>query len=445
MTQVVLIQWVLVLISSIVLFFISPFAKTSSDFFKATHKGKSPSAFMLTGSMVISWIMAKSITNASDLGMSFGIVGGVAYACYYFSFAVAGYVIFQLRKEGFNSIHSFLQSKYGKGAVLLFSLLIAFRLFNEVWSNTIVIGSYYGDQGSTPYYSAIIIFTILTLLYALKGGLSSSIFTDIIQMVLFGGLLLIILYLLTQSGDVKPMNFFTSGTWRMETGLNLVFVALLQSFSYPFHDPVLTDRGFISPLKVMLKSYLGAAIIGFICITLFSFVGIYAQQIGAKGQATLIVAEKFGVIMLIIINFIMITSAASTLDSTFSSFSKLASVDLKLGNNIKNGRIAMLVIALLGTIPVFLNPEVLSATTISGTMVIGLAPIFIFWKVKVPKESYYLSVLGGVIVGFLLLSQQFPESLLFSKGKYADLLWLNIWGTLTCTILYFIPLIWTKK
>ena len=35
-----------------------------------------------------------------------------------------------------------------RAAVWLFSILIGIRLFNEVWSNTMVIGSYFGDYGS---------------------------------------------------------------------------------------------------------------------------------------------------------------------------------------------------------------------------------------------------------------------------------------------------------
>jgi hypothetical protein len=73
----------------------------------------------------------------------------------------------------------------------------------------------------------------------------------------------------------------------------------------------------------------------------------------------------------------MITSAASTLDSTFSSF-EIVSLDLNLGKSVTFGRLSMVIVALLGTIPVFLNAEILSATTISGTTVIGLTPVFYF-------------------------------------------------------------------
>ncbi|MBZ9731550.1 sodium:solute symporter [Salegentibacter sp. JZCK2] len=433
-------QWWLLLVSSIVLFILSPLAKTNSEFFKASFHNKAPNAGMLTGSLIISWIFAKSITNAANLGLEFGIVGGVAYAGYYLSFAIAGFVIYKMRVTGgFKSIHQFLISKFGRGAVAMFSILISIRLFNEVWSNTMVIGTYFGDTGSSGYYWAIIVFTILTLAYALKGGLSSSIFTDVIQMGLFAVLLCVILWKIFNVGEISVKEVATSGSWTMATGLNLLFAAMIQSFSYPFHDPVLTDRGFISKPKTTLKSFLLASIFGGLCIVLFSFIGVFAEQQGMQGQAAVEVGKAFGVIILLVINFIMITSAASTLDSTFSSFSKLLSVDLKMGSNLNFGRISMVIIAILGTIPVFLDAEILSATTVSGTMVIGLTPIFIFWKLKVPKISFYLSVCTGLLFGFLLVFSFFPKALILTSGPYADLLWINAWGILCCIVLYLLP------
>ncbi|GAL63331.1 sodium/solute symporter [Algibacter lectus] len=104
----------------------------------------------------------------------------------------------------------------------------------------------------------------------------------------------------------------------------------------------------------------------------------------------------------------------------------------------------MIIIAVLGTIPVFLDAEILSATTISGTMVIGLTPVFLFWNIDVPKISYYLSVSCGLVFGIILVLNIFPESLIFTQGKYADLLWINFWGVLSCITLYIIPK-WIKK
>ncbi|MCB4807661.1 sodium:solute symporter [Tamlana sp. 62-3] len=438
-------QWLLVISSSLIFFFLSPLAKTTDEFFKATHKNKAPNTLMLTGSLIISWIFAKSITIAANLGLSYGLVGGVAYAGYYLSFAVAGVVLYKIRVDGkYESIHHFLTSKFGKSAMTIFSLLIAFRLFNEVWSNTMVIGSYFGETGSSNYYWAIVIFTFLTLSYAVKGGLSSSIFTDVIQMVLFSILLCVILWNIFSVEDFNVSNVVQSGTWSFDLGLNLLFAAIIQSFSYPFHDPVLTDRAFISSPKVTRKSFLWASVLGALCIILFSIIGVFAQQQGLSGQAAVQVGKFFGVLVLLVINFIMITSAASTLDSTFSSFSKLLVLDLGAKNSLTFGRAVMIAVAILGTLPVFLDAEILSATTISGTMVIGLTPVFIFWKKSVPKISFFLSVITGVIFGFLLVFKSFPTSLIFTTGKYADLLWVNVWGISCCIILYLIPS-WIKK
>lgn len=438
-------QWGLIIGSSLLLFLLSPWAKTKNQFFKATHLKKPPSGLWLTGSLIISWIFAKSITNAANLGMDYGIVGGVAYAGYYLSFAVAGVLLYQIRVTGgFKSIHDFLTTRFGKGAMALFSVLISIRLFNEVWSNTMVIGTYFGDSGSAPYYWAILVFTLLTLAYAIKGGLSSSIFTDVIQMALFSVLLIVILGVIFSSEGFTAGDVISSGTWSFELGLNLFFAAIIQSFSYPFHDPVLTDRAFLSSPKVTRRSFLWASLIGGLCIVLFSIIGVYAQSKGMQGQAAVEVGKAFGVVVLLIINFIMITSAASTLDSTFSSFSKMLAVDLNFGNDISFGRASMAAIAILGTIPVFLDAEILSATTISGTMVIGLTPVFVFWKVKAPKISFHLSVICGIIFGFLLVFNVFPKELIFTEGKYADLLWVNVWGVLSCILLYLIPS-WIKK
>lgn len=439
MSNALLWQWFLVLVSSLILFLLAPRVHRAEEFFKAANNRTGPpNVFLLTSSLVISWIFAKSITNAADLGLAYGLVGGVAYGGYYLSFLVAGVVLYQLRTRGkFESIHHFLGQKYGKGAILTFSLLIAFRLFNEVWSNTLVIGSYFGQAGTSSYYSAILVFTGLTLAYVIKGGLRSSLMTDLIQMVVFGLLLVVILgWLIPDMGGFHPV--ITSGSWNMSSGLALLWVAIIQSLSYPFHDPVMTDRGFISSPMVMKRSFFWAGGLGFLFITLFSVVGIYAQQTGLTKPAAVSVSQALGLVMMLVVNFIMITSAASTLDSTFSSFSKLMVLDLRVtqATKISTGRWMMVLLAVIGTLPVFLNPTVLSATTISGTMVIGLAPVFLLWRWPVPRWAFFGAIGIGVALGVAYAAKAIPKSWMLGKGPYMDLLSVNLWGTLAVFALF---------
>lgn len=436
-------QWVIVIGSCLLMFAISPFAKTNDTFFRAkSAQNTAPGVWLLTSSMVISWIFAKSITNAANLGMAYGFVGGIAYACYYLSFLVAGVVIYRMRtKGGFSSIHHFIGSKFGRSAIAIFSILIAFRLFNEVWSNTMVIGAYFGEKGGGGYYAAVLVFTALTLAYTLKGGMRSALLTDLIQMGLFSILLVVILGVLLprEQGDIG--RFVQSGEWRLSQGLNLMFVALIQVFSYPFHDPVLTDRGFISSPGMTLRSYALATIIGFVCILLFSFVGIYAGFNHLEGDAPVAVSRSLGAGMMLLMNFIMVTSASACIDSAFTSFSKLSVVDLgdPAKVSVRRGRIAMVLVAVAGTLPVFLGPEILSATTISGTMVLGFAPVFLCWNVRVPPLSFYLSVGAGVCLGLMFAMGIFPSGLVLFPGKYGDLLTVNLLGTLLCFFLFFVP------
>ncbi len=448
--DILLYQWVILILLGVAFYFLAPLTKSASSFFAGqSETDKAPGLLLLASSVVISWIFAKSITNAANLGESYGIVGGFAYAVYYFSFFTAGVIIYQMRKKGgFKSIHHFIRSKYGRVAVLLFSLLIGIRLFNEVWSNTLVIGSYFGERGSTGFIIAIVVFTITTLAYSLKGGFRSSLITDAIQMVLFSVLLFVVLSIIFDSGKSLEYEYYlTSGEWTFSAGLNLALAAFIQIFSYPFHDPVLTDCGFLSDEKTTLKSFIWAGIIGFIAILLFSFIGIFAQQIPIEGlDAPVQVGRILGPVMMLMLNVIMISSAGSTLDSTFASSSKLAVVDLFPDTmpKISTGRRAMIAVATLGSLPLLLSPKIIQATTISGTMVIGLAPVFIFWKMNAPPLSYYLSIGFGLLSGIILTLGLMPDVLIFTEGVYAPLLAVNVYGSILCFAGFLLPAYFSK-
>lgn len=433
-------QWGLVLLFGLLFLFLAPVARTRAVFFSAAAAdGKEPGVLMLASSLVISWIFAKSITNAANLGLAFGIVGGLAYAVYYLSFIVAGVVIYRLRSQGgYRSLHHFLSSRFGRGAVVVFSLLVGIRLFNEVWSNTMVIGSYFGPIGSQAYYGSIVAFTALTLAYTLKGGLRSSLLTDAIQMALFGLLLFVVLGMIVPRTAGGPAAYLSTGEWSWAGGLNLMLAAFIQVFSYPFHDSVMTDRGFISHPRTTLRSFLIAAPVGVLCIVLFSVVGIYAQMEGMEGQAAVEVSKALGVGAMLVVNFIMITSAASTLDSAFSSAAKLAVVDLGQGSQrpVRSGRLVMLVFALAGTLPIFASPEIISATTISGTMVLGLAPVFLFWRRAAGRWSFHLPVGASMALGVIYALGFWPSAWVWFPGAYGDLLSINLAGSLLCFALF---------
>jgi hypothetical protein len=222
-------------------------------------------------------------------------------------------------------------------------------------------------------------------------------------------------------------------------------------FSYPFHDPVLTDRGFVNKEKTMLKSFVVAGLLGFVAVFIFSLVGVHARLNGIEpmGNAPAAVGQSLGLAALFFMSVIMMTSAGSTLDSTFSSLAKSLAVDLpRLARRAKDwlpsvrvGAVIMIIFAFLGNIPMFAGTDILLATTISGTMVMGLAPVFLFYGfTRWSPWSFHLSFWTGLGLGVLLSVGLIPSSWAIGEGAYALLLGTNAYGFLICTAGFLLPL-----
>ncbi|HRF43647.1 MAG TPA: sodium:solute symporter [Candidatus Competibacteraceae bacterium] len=441
--------WGVLIFYGVALYAVTPNARTAGAFFRGEdNSGREAHQWALTASIFISWIFAKSVTNAANLGASYGIVGGLAYAAYWLSIPLAGFVIYRLRRStGATSLAGFLISKYGRAAALAFTAAILIRLYNEVWSNTAVVGGYYGPAGSPAFISAALLFTAATLFYSIKGGLRGSIVTDVIQAAVFVVFLAAVLLLVLPKHGIAAL--LRTGEFNLTAGVDLLLVAGLQIFSYPFHDPVLTDRGFITEEKAMLKAFILAGIGGFFAILAFSFVGIDARLAGLDGggNAPAAVAQALGIGALFVMTVLMIAAAGSTLDSTFASLSKVMAQELPViagrqppASALRYGTVAMVVIAVLGNLPMIAGAEILAATTLSGTMVMGLAPVFLLqrWTGYSPW-SFHLSFWPGLLLGFLLAAGWIPAAWAIGEGKYALLLGTNLYGLLICTAGYLLP------
>lgn len=145
---------------------------------------------------------------------------------------------------------------------------------------------------------------------------------------------------------------------------------------------------------------------------------------------------------------VMVSAAGSTLDSTFSSISKLAAVDLPgvAGKTIekdrarKIGMAVMVIFAIIGNIPMIFGTDILKATTISGTMVIGFAPICcLHGFIKPTKLGFHLSFWTGIVLGVLFTVGLIPSCFGVGTGENAMLLGVNLYGTILCTIGYVVP------
>ncbi|MEA3509448.1 MAG: hypothetical protein U9R33_03130, partial [candidate division NC10 bacterium] len=104
------------------------------------------------------------------------------------------------------------------------------------------------------------------------------------------------------------------------------------------------------------------------------------------------------------------------------------------------GKVAMVAVALLGNLPLFAGASILQATTISGPMVMGLAPIFILhFLPSVPRASFHFAFWPGLSLGILYTLGWIPSALAIGNGRYAMLLGVNLYGLLLCTGLFLVP------
>ena len=392
----------IVALASLVL---SPRARTRETFYAGRDaNGKAPGVIALTFSQVTTWIFARSIMNAAILGYAFGIAGALAYAAYYLSFLTGWWIISSLRfRHGFPSIQSFLHARFGVAGTSTYNFVVGVRLLSEVFANLLVIGLIFGDSGSTAYIAAMLMVGLATLGYSLVGGLNASVRTDGFQMGLFLAVLSLLMMTALSSGSFDLQAIGSSAPDETNPGWVLLAVALLQVWSYPMHDPVMMDRGFIADRRTTRASFYHAAWISVLCIVAFGLLGVWAGLQKIEGETFLpALGRLIGEWPILLFNIALVVSCMSTLDSTFSSAAKLSIIDMRAGSpTLTNGRIAMALFFLGGLVMVFLgSKDLFAAVAVSGSASMFLAPVIFFslWgeRTNIPVWSYLTSFFAAM-------------------------------------------------
>ncbi|MGJ3260614.1 MAG: hypothetical protein ACFE0S_13525 [Rhodospirillales bacterium] len=384
---------------------VAPRTITVDGFFRGvTHDGRAPGVLTLVLSQVTTWIFARSLMNAAILGYYYGVAGTIAYAAYYGSFLTGAVIIDRIRfRHGFASIQSFLAARFGYAGTACYNVVIGIRLLSEVFANLIVIGLIFGDTGSSGYAVAVAAMAMFGLVYSMMGGLRASLRTDVVQM---SGLLIVLSVMTLQllTGPVFDVTAvlnsspdFTSPGWV------LLVVAGLQVLSYPMHDPVMMDRGFLADRETTRRSFIHAGWLSVICILSFGLLGVVAGLEKHEGEMMVnALTRLFGEPTMLLFNLALVISAVSTLDSTLSSSAKLWVTDMRLAaENIRNGRITMALFMLGGLGFLFLgSKDLFGAVAVSGTASMYLTPVIVFSVIlgrrDIPVWSYMISFAAAI-------------------------------------------------
>jgi len=430
MTPLLLTLCVLAVIS----FLLTPRQRTVEGFYAGqSADGSAPSMVTLVFSQVTTWIFARSLLTAAILGFYYGIGGALAYTAYYLSFFTGAVIVDQIRfRHGFNSVQAFLAHRFGASGTTAYNLVVALRLLSEVFANLIVIGTLFGAEGSSVYLLAASAAAMFTLGYSMLGGLQSSLRTDVFQMSVFLVMLAVLVFALVGAPGWSISLIGETARPVSDPGWVLLIVAMLQVISYPMHDPVMMDRGFLADRKTTWKSFLHAGWLSMSCIFLFALLGVYAGTQAGQGEPMMAVLSRtLGDTTMLILNLALIVSAVSTLDSTLSSASKLAIKDMGLAApTLFNGRIAMLVFMIGGLLFLLLDTkELYAAVAISGTASMFLTPVIMFCIIGGRRVSLwafhvaFAAAMSGAVLYYLETSNLgFMTQAFGIEHKYTKLL-----------------------
>lgn len=393
---------------------LSPRARTFGSFYRGHDaSGRTPGVLALTFSQVTTWIFARSILNAAILGYAFGISGALAYTAYYLSFVTGAWIIAELRfRRGFGSIQEFMHARFGNVGTSTYNFVVGLRLLSEVFANLLVIGLIFGQDGSIAYVSSILLVGAVTLCYSLAGGLNASIRTDVFQMSVFLLALAIVMVVALATGTFDIEAIALSSPDPTNPGWVLLAVALLQVWSYPMHDPVMMDRGFIADRRTTMASFYHAAWLSILCILAFGLLGVWSGLTKMEGETfTATLSRLIGDGPMLLFNVALVVSCMSTIDSAYSSAAKLTVLDMRLAKpTVANGRWAMALFLIGGLILVFIgSKDLFAAVAVSGTASMFLAPVVFFslWGgcERVPVWSYLTSFFAAIAAAALYFTE----------------------------------------
>lgn len=412
---------------------VAPRRATVEGFFGgANAAGRAPGLWVLVLSQVTTWIFARSLMNAAILGYFYGIAGTLAYAAYYGSFLTGGFIVGHLRRGGARSVQDWLSGQFGGAGTAAYNLVIGLRLLSEVFANLLVVALIFEAVWPGSGTLAVLIVAALGFGYSAWGGLSAALRTDVVQMLVFLVVFGLALgALLLSPGFELGAVLSAPGVSGPYNGWVLLVVALLQVFSYPAHDPVMMDRGFLADEATTRASFLHAFWISTLCIIGFGFFGIQASLTGAAYEGGLI--GTWGLMfpgwIFVALMLSLLVSALSTLDSALASAARLMVEEWRIApRSLMGGRLVMAGFMIMGALlTLWGNATLFDAVAVSGTASMFLTPVLLVGLVagrRIAVWSYLAAFAAAMLGATVYFARGWaPVAALLPEGhKYEQLL-----------------------
>ena len=386
----------------------------------------------LTASALGAWILFGPASAATwgGIGAVIGYSLGTAFPLFFLIYL--GKKIRNEFPKG-SSLIEFMRRKFGKSLFKLILLMTIFYMFIFLCAEVTAISVLINYISGTEFWITALVVLSSTLIYTLYGGLKASIFTDNIQMIVIGVLLIIsFIYITSFTGSKFSFDFvikknpqLLSSNYIPNYTAGLTFfiaVAATNLFHQGNWQRVYAAKNYQTLKKSLIISFL---II--IPIVLFmGFSGMVAFSIDPStrpdlGFFSLLLKEQTIFLSLFVI-ILGMALTISTVDTLINAISSLVILDGKAVFNLSKktnylnfSKYIILFLSFISFIIASKGFDILYLFLLADLFCCAfvLTVFLSFYDKSINENSAYISILVGLIGGFLLFpSPDFSKSLL---------------------------------
>ena len=398
----------------------------------------------LTASALGAWILFGPASAATwgGIGAVIGYSLGTAFPMFFLI-----YLGKKIRKElpRGSSLIEFMRKKFGKSLFKLILLLTIFYMFIFLCAEVTAVAVLINYISGTELWVTALIVLISTLVYTLYGGLRASIFTDNIQMIVIGILLLIsLIYINIFTGSDFSIDFVKEKNPQLlslsyvpsyTAGLTFfIAVAATNLFHQGNWQRVYAAKNFETLKKSLVMSFFIIVPVVFF----MGFTGMVAFSLDPTirpdlGFFTLLLKEqtKFLSFFVIVLGLALTISTVDTLVNAISSLIVVdgnATFNLDKKKSLNFSKYIILFLSLISFIIASKGFDILYLFLLADLFCCAfvLTVFYSFYNKHINEKTAYVSIFAGLIGGFLMFpAPDFSKSLLvgvmLSKELFAPI------------------------
>ena len=387
----------------------------------------------LSASALGAWILFGPVSAATwgGIGSIIGYSLGTAFPMFFLIYF--GKKIRKDLPKG-SSLIEFMRKKFGKSLFKLILVMTIFYMFIFLCAEVTAVAVLINYISGTKLWITALIVLLSTLVYTLYGGLKASIFTDNIQMIVIGILLMIsFIYINSFTGSQFSFDFIReknphllSGSYLPSYTAGLTFfiaVAATNLFHQGNWQRVYAAKNF----EILKKSLIISSFIIIPIVFYMGFSGMVAFSINPSirpdlGFFSLLLNEQFFLLSLVIL-ILGLALTISTIDTLINAISSLIIVDGKATFNFKKktdyfklSRYIIIFLSIISFVIASRGFDILYLFLLADLFCCAfvLTVFFSFYDKNINEKTAYVSIMVGLIGGILIFpSPDFSRSLLF--------------------------------